>query len=438
MTFARIKPDGWAVNEELTSAQQNALDIDHANAVDKTGDVITGNVHVGATGRITVDDTSKIVVLDGGTVEFQDGSLANFLTGASAVWGANSFLTVQAGGIATINNSALILGGTTTFTVGGSTTTTFNGAADFNGASTFDGATTFGANMTLNNSASMTVASSSGILAQGGASITWANTANASFQSGATATFQGGSFLAHASTSTDTYASGSLLEQVSGSLWDLKGTTTFTPTSIVYFSSGNSVGFASVPTFFAGFNATTAGTAAFAIPATFSSTVGVSGVATLSGSTTTISSATTTLSGASVTLSAANGRLKLTSRNVERKLCLAKADKLAFVYNLTNDSVAIGTGGHVAVDLEPPDGSTMSNVVVTWTGTGNITMNVMQNAVVIATLTTSSPGTHTLTTNCTALRDSTTYRLTFVENASNTPTLTVVKTNCLVTEYDEG
>ena len=49
MAFTRVKPDGWAVNEELTSAQANALDIDHANAVDKTGDVITGNVHVGAT-----------------------------------------------------------------------------------------------------------------------------------------------------------------------------------------------------------------------------------------------------------------------------------------------------------------------------------------------------------------------------------------------------
>lgn len=432
MAFTRVKPDGWAVNEELTSAQANALDIDHADAVDKTGDVITGNVHIGTGAFLTVDDGGEIVVEDNGVVEFQDGALANFLTGSSAVWGANSFLTVQAGGIATINNSALILGGTTAFTVGGSTTTIFNGAVDFNGASTFDGATTFGANMTLNNSASMTVASSSGILAQGGSSITWANAALASFQSGATATFQGGSFLVHASTSTDTYASGSLLEQVSGSIWDLKGTTTFTPTSIVYFSASSSIGFASVPTFFDGFNATTSGTVAIAVPTTLSGTL------VASGATTTISSANTTLSGTTVTLSGSNKRLKLTARNVERKIGLARAFKAAFTYDLANDSVTIGIGGQLAVDLDPPDGSNMSNVVVTWTGTGNVTIKAMANAVVLASLTTSSPGTHTLTTNADIARATTTYRLTFEENASNIPTITSVKTNCSVSEYDDG
>lgn len=34
MTFPRIKPANWGVNEKLTSAQMNALDIDHAAAVD--------------------------------------------------------------------------------------------------------------------------------------------------------------------------------------------------------------------------------------------------------------------------------------------------------------------------------------------------------------------------------------------------------------------
>ena len=38
MSFTRVKPLGWAINEKLTSAQQNQLDIDHANAVDKNGD----------------------------------------------------------------------------------------------------------------------------------------------------------------------------------------------------------------------------------------------------------------------------------------------------------------------------------------------------------------------------------------------------------------
>lgn len=44
MSFTRANPPGWAVGDPLTSAQQNALDIDHANAVDKTsaGDTING------------------------------------------------------------------------------------------------------------------------------------------------------------------------------------------------------------------------------------------------------------------------------------------------------------------------------------------------------------------------------------------------------------
>lgn len=34
MSFSRAKPAGWAFGEILTSAQQNQLDIDHANAID--------------------------------------------------------------------------------------------------------------------------------------------------------------------------------------------------------------------------------------------------------------------------------------------------------------------------------------------------------------------------------------------------------------------
>lgn len=44
MSFTRINVAGWAVGAKLTSAQMNALDIDHANAADKTtaGDTISG------------------------------------------------------------------------------------------------------------------------------------------------------------------------------------------------------------------------------------------------------------------------------------------------------------------------------------------------------------------------------------------------------------
>lgn len=37
MSFSRSNPLGWALFEELTSAQMNALDIDHANALDIVG-----------------------------------------------------------------------------------------------------------------------------------------------------------------------------------------------------------------------------------------------------------------------------------------------------------------------------------------------------------------------------------------------------------------
>lgn len=42
MSFTRVNPLGWALFEELTSAQMNALDIDHANALD----VVGGGAHV--------------------------------------------------------------------------------------------------------------------------------------------------------------------------------------------------------------------------------------------------------------------------------------------------------------------------------------------------------------------------------------------------------
>jgi len=44
VSFTRVNPLGWALFEELTSAQMNALDIDHANALDAVG----GGAHVTA------------------------------------------------------------------------------------------------------------------------------------------------------------------------------------------------------------------------------------------------------------------------------------------------------------------------------------------------------------------------------------------------------
>ena len=74
MTFSRIKPVGWQVNEKLTSPQMTQLDIDHANAVDKTGE--TAGLGGGVTGEIEwlsgssiVIDTGAIINMNGGTFD---------------------------------------------------------------------------------------------------------------------------------------------------------------------------------------------------------------------------------------------------------------------------------------------------------------------------------------------------------------------------------
>jgi len=58
MAFTRVKPANWALNEKLTSAQINALDVDHANAVDKTsaGDTVSGTLTLAATGKVVASN----------------------------------------------------------------------------------------------------------------------------------------------------------------------------------------------------------------------------------------------------------------------------------------------------------------------------------------------------------------------------------------------
>lgn len=65
MSFTRAKPLGWAFGEILTSAQMNALDTDHANAIDKTGDSITGALTFS---NFTLASGSKVKL--GGTQTF--------------------------------------------------------------------------------------------------------------------------------------------------------------------------------------------------------------------------------------------------------------------------------------------------------------------------------------------------------------------------------
>lgn len=233
-----------------------------------------------------------------------------------------------------------------------------------------------------------------------------------------------------------------------------KGSVTFTPTSAAFYSFGGSVGFASTPTFFNGFNATTAGTAAFAIPATFSSTLTASGATTLSGATTTISSATTTLSGA-------GNRLKLTARSVTRKISAAAgiaetifSDGGAYIttqspkFTGTSEVLlfqipASSPAQHFNVPFYPPDGSVLTNVSVTWTGTCEMSVMIRRNGLNIGGGTpTSTPG--TISINLTSTIDRATQSFAIEIKAERTAaanqsaTVSTIFTTCSVSEYDEG
>lgn len=63
MSFSRVNPGGWGVGAQLTSAQQNSLDIDHANALDKTvaGDVLAGVVNLNTTGQISSNTSFGVI-----------------------------------------------------------------------------------------------------------------------------------------------------------------------------------------------------------------------------------------------------------------------------------------------------------------------------------------------------------------------------------------
>ncbi len=68
MTIARVYVAGWAVGEKLTSAQQNAVDINVTNALDKRsgGDTLSGRVVMANAGRIV---GKEIVYVAGATYQ---------------------------------------------------------------------------------------------------------------------------------------------------------------------------------------------------------------------------------------------------------------------------------------------------------------------------------------------------------------------------------
>lgn len=78
--FTRVKPAGWSLNEILTSAQMNALDIDHAASVNGdaggsyAGDLTWTGTHTfdgTSGGDVQITDTAKLLIdVNGGEIEF--------------------------------------------------------------------------------------------------------------------------------------------------------------------------------------------------------------------------------------------------------------------------------------------------------------------------------------------------------------------------------
>lgn len=61
MSFSRANASGWSAGDKLTTTQANQIDIDHANAVDKTGDTLTATITLGAAGKLAVGNATASV-----------------------------------------------------------------------------------------------------------------------------------------------------------------------------------------------------------------------------------------------------------------------------------------------------------------------------------------------------------------------------------------
>ena len=127
MSFTRVNPGGWSVGAKLTSSQMNQLDIDHANALDKTtaGDTLSGPIAMASTATITASTAGNIIASVA-------GGIAAGVTGGFKI-GAGASMTVQglisgaaeinvneyAGIIVNVNGSILLNGGVLSSTSGG-------------------------------------------------------------------------------------------------------------------------------------------------------------------------------------------------------------------------------------------------------------------------------------------------------------------------------
>lgn len=95
MTISRVNPAGWAFDSTLTSAQINQLDIDHANALDKStaGDTLSGIIDVAATGGLFLNASGASI-----TAATSGAVIAAELGGQIQVTGPGSLMTTSSGG----------------------------------------------------------------------------------------------------------------------------------------------------------------------------------------------------------------------------------------------------------------------------------------------------------------------------------------------------
>ena len=100
MTFSRINPPSWGVGAKLTAAQINALDIQLAKALDKTGDTVSsGTIAFGTSQTITHAGFLSVsgTLATTGLVGFNGGTAAQFASASSCAFASGSTTTFQFG-----------------------------------------------------------------------------------------------------------------------------------------------------------------------------------------------------------------------------------------------------------------------------------------------------------------------------------------------------
>ncbi|MRG98200.1 hypothetical protein [Polyangium spumosum] len=439
MSFTRIKPGGWAVNEKLTSAQQNQLDIDHANAVDKTGDTVEGLITFQGGGGITIA-TGGFLTISGGSLNISGaGNSINLLSGASlttdatspvsfggtlSVAGATTLGALTVNGITALNGATTVTGALTT-----SNTVTANGAVTTNSTLTTNDPVTHNDSVTCNSglvveSGVLDLRPGAGALVEAGASLVHANLSNQTYQSGAVCTYQSGSSLTLNSGSTASIGGQMLFASGSTPLYNNGSSTTVI--------AGATWAFNNTPTFAAGL--------------------------TVNGGTISHGVATTTNLAGTTTIAGSSNRLRLTSRDVTRVYDATNAvpSRLVFggggnqsptVDTLNGFTILTAFDGslpqEIAITLSPPHGSTLKTVRFSWAGTGSpgVTLSVLASGSTLASVSTTTTGDIDLSPDVVVDRVNQTYRARLrytTGTVDGTVSLLRVTTICTVSEYDEG